>query len=42
MVLAIGLLNNWIAAKVKLRVLRVAARPAAGVWSERADLLSGG
>src|SRR5262245_31397970 len=39
---AVGPLGNWIAAKVKIRVPRVATRPAASIWGERVDLFSSG
>jgi hypothetical protein len=39
---AVGLLDNWITAEVKIQVPGVAARPAAGVGGERADLFRGG
>jgi len=39
---AIGLGNNRTAAEVKIRVPRIAVRPAASLWSERKDLFSGG
>ena len=38
----VGPLGNWIAAEVKIRVPRVAARPAAGLWSERVDFFGDG
>jgi hypothetical protein len=38
---AVGPLGNWIAAEVKIRVPRVATRPAAGPWGKREDLLGG-
>jgi hypothetical protein len=41
-IVAVRLLDNWITAEVKIRVPRVAARPAAGVGGERADLFRGG
>ena len=40
--LAIEALGNWITAKIKIRVPRIAARPAAGAGGERVDLLGGG
>jgi hypothetical protein len=40
--LAVGLFDNWIAAEVKIRVTRVAVRPATGLWGERADLFGDG
>ena len=39
---AVGPLGNRTAAEVKIRVPRIAARPAAGLWGERADLFGGG
>jgi hypothetical protein len=39
---AVRLLDNWITAEVKIRVPGVAARPAAGLWSERANLFRSG
>ena len=41
-VFAVGLFGNWIAAKVKIRVPRIAIRPAAGSWGERAYFFGGG
>jgi hypothetical protein len=38
---AVGPLGNRMAAKVKIRMPRIAARPAAGLWGERADLFGG-
>src|SRR5262249_21356590 len=39
---AVGLLGNQAAAEVKIRLPRIAARPAADFWGERADLFGGG
>ena len=39
---AVGLLDNWFSAKMKIRAPRVATWPAAGVGGERADLFRGG
>src|SRR5262245_1700376 len=39
---AVGLLGNWITAEVKIRVPRIAVRPAAGSWGERAYFFGGG
>ena len=39
---AVGPLGNRTAAEVKIRVPRIAARPAANLWGERADLFGGG
>src|SRR5262249_50220232 len=39
---AVGPLGNGTAAEVKIRVSRIAARPAANLWGERADLFGGG
>jgi hypothetical protein len=39
---AVGSLGNRTAAEVKIRVPRIAARPAENLWSERADLFGGG
>ena len=39
---AVGPLGNRTAAEVKIRVPRIAARPAADLWGERADLFGGG
>jgi hypothetical protein len=39
---AVGTLGNRTAAEVKIRVPRIAARPAADLWGERADLVGGG
>src|SRR5262249_60651079 len=41
-VFAVGLFGNWIAAEIKIRVPRIAARPAAAPWGKRDDLLGGG
>src|SRR5262245_37948580 len=38
---AVGPLGNRTAAEVKIRVPRIAARPAADLWGERADLFGG-
>jgi hypothetical protein len=38
---AVGPLGNRIAAEAKIRARRIAARPTAGVWGERDDLLGG-
>jgi hypothetical protein len=38
---AVGPLGNRTAAEVKIRVARIAARPAAGLWGERADFFGG-
>ena len=38
---AVGPLGNRTAAEVKIRVPRIAARPAANLWGERADLFGG-
>jgi len=38
----VGLSGNWTAAKMKIRVSRIAVRPAAGGWGKRDDLLGGG
>src|SRR5215471_16897075 len=40
--IAVGLLDNWIATKMKIGVPRVATRPAAGFRGERDDLLGSG
>src|SRR5262245_46089254 len=40
--LTIGLFDDWIAAEVKIRTPRIAARPAAGFRGERIDLFGGG
>src|SRR5262245_66078057 len=37
---AVGPLGNRTAAEVKIRVSRIAARPAANLWGERQDLFS--
>src|SRR5262245_42124533 len=42
MAFAVRPFGDWITTKVKIRVLRVAARPTAGFWGERADLFGGG
>src|SRR5262245_1678990 len=39
---AVGPPGNQTAAEVKIRVPRIAARPSANLWSERADLFGGG
>src|SRR5262245_7106667 len=39
---AVGPLGNRTATEVKIRVPRIAARPAANLWGERADLFGGG
>jgi len=38
---AVGPLGNGTAAEVKIRMSRIAARPAANLWGERADLFGG-
>ena len=38
---AVGPLGNGTAAEVKIRMPRIAARPAASLWGERADLFGG-
>jgi hypothetical protein len=38
---AVGPLGNRTAAEVKIRTPRIAARPAANLWGERADLFGG-
>ena len=38
---AVGPLGNGTAAEVKIRMPRIAARPAANLWGERADLFGG-
>jgi hypothetical protein len=38
---AVGPLGNRTAAEVKIRVPRIAARPAADLWGERTDLFGG-